>query len=111
MDSFEEEIINLLKEATGIEEIKLEKPQDPKLGDYSFPTFPLAKIEKTNPKVIAEELSKKLKKTDNIKDIKATGGYINFFIKIIHVIFFFYKSTHHFYCFHNTKSFINQFIK
>jgi len=77
---FEQEIIKLLKKETKLKEIKLEIPPDLNLGDYAFPCFQLSKQYKKNPVEIAKELTNKLKPTKNIKDIKATGPYLNFFI-------------------------------
>lgn len=48
---------------------------------YSFPCFKLAKIEKKTPKVIAEDLSKKIELSDFLEEIRAIGPYINFRIK------------------------------
>ncbi|MBU3940335.1 MAG: arginine--tRNA ligase [Nanoarchaeota archaeon] len=77
---FEQEIINLLKKETKLKEIKLEVPPDQSLGDFAFPCFQLSKKYKKNPIEIAKELTSKLKPTKNIKEIKATGPYLNFFI-------------------------------
>lgn len=77
---FKEEIIKLLKPIVKCS-IELEKPPQPELGDYSFTCFHLAKELKKSPNQIAEELAKQIKKSDFLEDIKAVGGYVNFFIK------------------------------
>ena len=79
MDKFKEEIIKALKKEVKAD-IELEVPPKPELGDYAFPCFSLAKIYKKNPNEIASDLSKKIKKSKNIKEIKVIGPYVNFFI-------------------------------
>ena len=76
---FKKEIIKLLKKEVkgGIE---LTTPPNPDMGDFAFPCFVLAKKLKKSPVDIAYDLSQKLKKTDNIEEIKAIGPYLNFFI-------------------------------
>ena len=79
MDKFKQAIVALLKKRVK-QEISLETPPDPKLGDYAFPCFSLAKIEKRNPFEIAKSLAAELKPSLLIKEIKAVGPYVNFFI-------------------------------
>jgi len=79
MDKFKQAITALLKKQVK-QEILLETPPNPKLGDYAFPCFSLAKIRKKNPVEIAKELANKLKPTLLIKEIRAVGSYVNFFI-------------------------------
>ena len=57
-----EDIIELLKKETNLDDIPLEKPPKPELGDYAFPCFSLSKQLKKSPAEIAKELSAKLKK-------------------------------------------------
>ena len=80
MDNFEDEIIKLLKKEVKLKEISLEKPPKPELGDYAFPCFALAKEFKKDPKDIARFLATKIKRTELIKEIKAEGPYLNFFV-------------------------------
>lgn len=80
MNKFQQHIEKELKSATELKEIALEIPPDPKLGDYAFPCFELAKRMKKNPKDIAAELSKKIKKNTLIAEIKTAGPYLNFYI-------------------------------
>lgn len=77
---FEKEIISMLKKETKLDNINLEIPPNPELGDYAFPCFSLSKTMKKDPKKIAEELAGKLKKTKDIKEIRNVGPYVNFFI-------------------------------
>ncbi len=58
----------------------LENPPSKDLGDLAFPTFKLASIFKKNPKDIALELVGKIKLEKGIKEAKAIGPYVNFFI-------------------------------
>lgn len=81
---FEKQIAKLLKPSTKLEEEKiislLETPPDPRLGDYAFPCFILAKEFKKAPNMIAREIVPKIQKNTKIKEIKVIGPYINFFI-------------------------------
>jgi len=79
MDKFKEEIIKALKKEVKAD-IELEIPPKPELGDYAFPCFSLSKIYKKNPNEIASDLSKKIKKSKYIEEIKTIGPYLNFFI-------------------------------
>ncbi len=80
MVDFEEEIIKLLKKEVKLDDISLEKPPKHELGDYAFPCFVLAKDFKKDPKDIARFLATKIKTTKSIKEIKAIGPYLNFFV-------------------------------
>ena len=79
MDKFKEEIIESIKKEVKDTGIELEVPPQADMGDYAFPCFPLAKIYKKNPNQIALELSKKIKKSKYIAEIKVIGPYLNFF--------------------------------
>lgn len=80
MHKFKEHIIDLLKKEAKAENIELEIPPSPEMGDYAFPCFPLAKTYKKSPNEIALGLSKKLKKDKFIDEVKVAGPYLNFFI-------------------------------
>ena len=80
MGKFKEKIIEFLKKNTKQEEVTLEVPPNPEMGDYAFPCFGLAKILKKNPNEIAKDLAKKFSKSSLIKEVKAVGPYVNFFI-------------------------------
>jgi len=58
----------------------IEIPPSDELGDYAFPCFSLAKIEKKNPLLVAEELKEKLKLVKGVSNTEAKAGYVNFFI-------------------------------
>lgn len=83
-----EQVIKILeKELKGKlkkEEIEkfLEVPPSPELGDFAFPCFSLAKLEKKSPLLIAQELTEKLRKDlpKEISNVDSKAGYINFFV-------------------------------
>ncbi len=76
----EKEIKKLLLKEFNIKDVQLSVPPNPKMGDYSFPCFSLSKKLKKTPNEIAIEFQNKLKVTKNIKQIKAMGPYLNFYV-------------------------------
>jgi arginyl-tRNA synthetase len=76
---FKGEIINVLKQETG-QDVSLEVPPNPEMGDYSFPCFSLAKVFKKNPHEIAQDLVKKIPLSNVINKIEIKGAYVNFFV-------------------------------
>ncbi len=86
---FREKIENLIKQtlkkkfniknSKGLD-LSLATPPDFKMGDYSWPCFPLAKIVKKSPREIAEILAEGIKPTKEIKKAEAVNGYLNFFV-------------------------------
>lgn len=89
---FREKIENLIKQVLkkkfniknfkGLD-LSLATPPDFKMGDYSWPCFPLAKIVKKSPREIAEILAEGIKPTKEIEKIEAVNGYLNFFVNKI----------------------------
>jgi arginyl-tRNA synthetase len=72
-----------LEKASGrkISEGELSAPPNPELGDLSSTAaFAAAKAEKKNPKQVAEEIAKKIKKPALVSEVKTAGPYVNFFI-------------------------------
>lgn len=57
----------------------LERPKKSSFGDFSFPTFSLAKIKHQSPNEIAKEISELLNH-DLFKQIDVVSGYVNFFV-------------------------------
>lgn len=57
----------------------IEIPKNKEMGDYSFPTFRLAKTLRKAPNIIAEELVSQIK-SDLFSKIKTVGPYINFYV-------------------------------
>lgn len=80
---FKEHIIEKIVKLTELEhetvENAIEVPPDEKMGDLAFPCFPLAKVMRKAPPVIAQELSEKLSDDDMIDKVQPAGGYLNFF--------------------------------
>ena len=58
----------------------VEIPPNDEMGDYAFPCFSLAKIERKSPLLIAEELKEKHKLGKEISNSDAVAGYVNFFV-------------------------------
>lgn len=56
----------------------IELPPDPKLGDYAYPCFPLAKLLKKPPALIAASLAAAIRLPDFVRSATAAGGYLNF---------------------------------
>src|SRR5215813_9641496 len=84
MNAFRAEIIEFLKRHvpldTGEVERAIEVPPSVDLGDYAFPCFPLAKTLRKAPQVIATELAIAFQRTALIKEVRAAGPYVNFFV-------------------------------
>lgn len=80
---FEEEIVKLLKNA-GVSASKeqLEVPPKKEFGDFSFPVFHLAREQKKNPNLIAQEIADKVKipKDSLVEKANVAGPYVNFFL-------------------------------
>lgn len=81
---FKEEVIMQLEKAIkslyNLEiEVKVEKPKE--IADLAFPCFQLSKILKKDAREISKEISKKIK-GEWIKETKAMGGYVNFYINV-----------------------------
>ncbi|MCT4611781.1 MAG: arginine--tRNA ligase [Clostridia bacterium] len=82
--NFKNELIELL--SSNIEELDkatieklIETPKDPKMGNFAFPCFSLAKAFKKAPNMIAEELKTKLS-SELFEKIENVGPYLNFTI-------------------------------
>lgn len=66
--------------------IKLERPPDQALGDFSFPCFSFTSISKKSPNDTAKTIADHLSANQYIKNIRVDGGYINFEIQEIPLI-------------------------
>ena len=51
------------------------------MGDISFACFEVAKIVKKNPADVARELAASIAPNEIVKETRAVGPYVNFFIK------------------------------
>ena len=82
---FKEYTADALVELTGLEKeaviSALETPPDEKMGDLAFPCFPLAKVLRKAPPIIAQELAEKFADNDAFERVESAGGYLNFFFK------------------------------
>ncbi len=56
-------------------------PPSPKMGDYAFPCFKLAKTLRKAPPAIAAELCEKIALPACVEKCEAQGPYINFFAR------------------------------
>ncbi len=77
------EILGLLKIALDkvpVRLVDIDYPPTPAMGDFSLPCFLLAKKFKKSPVDLARELSEKMKPSGLIKEIRAAGPYLNFFV-------------------------------
>ena len=80
---FKQKVVDLVSEQVDLPKEKIsmliERPKNPKMGDYAFPVFALAKIEHKNPALIAKDIAEKIS-DDNFTNIQAVGPYVNFAI-------------------------------
>ena len=63
-------------------EVLLEVPPSEEMGDFAFPCFGLAKVQKKSPLEIAQEFAEKIRTElpAGISNVDFKGGYVNFFI-------------------------------
>ena len=84
MNAFRDQIIQYLKCHVPLDEAEfqraIEVPPSVELGDYAFPCFPLAKALRKAPQAIATELATAFQPTALIKEARAAGPYVNFFV-------------------------------
>lgn len=79
MKDFKQEVQKILsKHVAG--DIELSIPPDPKMGDYAFPCFIVAKLLNKNPVQVAQDLAKDIVLTKAISKVAAIGPYVNFFV-------------------------------
>lgn len=80
---FKQKVVDLVSEQVDLPKEKIsmliERPKNPKMGDYAFPAFALAKIEHKNPALIAKDIAEKIS-DDNFTSIQVVGPYVNFAI-------------------------------
>jgi arginyl-tRNA synthetase len=84
MNAFRDQIIQYLKSRVALDEAELQRaievPPSVELGDYAFPCFPLAKSLRKAPQAIATELATAFQPSALIKEARAAGPYVNFFV-------------------------------
>ena len=81
--NFKEYVIDKLTELTGLDKSTVsgavEIPPEEKMGDLAFPCFPLAKVMRKAPPLIAKDLAEKFVGDSVLDKCEAVGGYVNFF--------------------------------
>lgn len=86
---FKQKVVDLVSEQVDLPKEKIfmliERPKNPKMGDYAFPAFALAKIEHKNPALIAKDIAEKIS-DDNFTSIQAVGPYVNFAIDHVKLV-------------------------
>src|SRR5919199_3012446 len=84
MNAFRDDIIQFLQSRLQLDEADLQRaievPPSIQLGDYAFPCFPLAKLLRKAPQAIASELAAAFHPTALVKEARAAGPYVNFFV-------------------------------
>ncbi len=59
------------------DDVKIDPPPRPELGDFAVPAFPLAKLTKEPPPAVAARVARDLPRTGVVTDVTATGPFIN----------------------------------
>src|ERR671931_1391287 len=84
MNAFVDDLVQFLKSRLQLDAAEsrrsIEIPPSIQLGDYAFPCFPLAKTLRKAPQAIASELASSFQPTALIREARATGPYVNFFV-------------------------------
>jgi arginyl-tRNA synthetase len=84
MNAFLDEIVQFLRGHVPLAEAELrqaiEVPPSVQLGDYALPCFPLAKLMRRAPQAIAAELAEQFQPTARVREARAVGPYLNFFV-------------------------------
>lgn len=85
MVNFKEEIAKLIAEhveGLALSEIQdmVEVPQDPKMGDYAFPCFKLAKVLRKAPPLIAKGIAEGISGDSLFEKVEQVNAYVNMFI-------------------------------
>ncbi|MBN8209169.1 arginine--tRNA ligase [Bacillus sp. NTK071] len=81
-DLFAQELYGACDEQLAKEEIvqRIEKPKYEKLGDYAFPCFDLARVQRTAPDKIASNIASRIQ-SPLFQKVVAVGPYINVFLE------------------------------
>jgi arginyl-tRNA synthetase len=84
MNAFVDDLVQFLKSRLQLDAAELRRsieiPPSIQLGDYAFPCFPLAKTLRKAPQAIAVELASSFQPTTLLREARATGPYVNFFV-------------------------------
>ena len=80
---FKQQIAETISQLTSLDASDVaaafEIPPNPEMGDLAFPCFPLARVMRKAPPVIATELAEKFPESEFIEKVNAVGGYLNIF--------------------------------
>jgi len=84
MESFKTTVVEALEDGTGMSPDDLRglitTPPKREMGDFAFPCFALAKQRRTNPAALAGELAGKIEARGAVREVRAVGPYVNFFL-------------------------------
>jgi arginyl-tRNA synthetase len=84
MNIFKDQIIRLLSDLVPLEpehiRQDLEAPPNLDMGNYAFPCFKLAKINRAAPGKIAAQLAERVPEDPLLEKVEANGPYLNFFL-------------------------------
>lgn len=80
--SIAEKIFKTLDNKVSIEQIeeKIEIPKDNTNGDFAYPCFNLAKVLRSSPANIANDIKEKINCDKSIEKVEVLNGYLNFYI-------------------------------
>src|SRR3954468_21731555 len=86
MERFAKQVAQALSTVlkTEVAATELELPPDPKMGDFGFPTFRLAKEFKKGPPQVASQLAGEIQAAKKLPpeiSVAAVGPYVNFTVK------------------------------
>ena len=77
---FKQKVVDLVSEQVDLPKEKISmliaRPKNPKMGDYAFTEFALAKIEHNHPALFARDVSEKLRYY-NLARLQAFVRYVN----------------------------------
>lgn len=79
-EQIKEDIYNILKDITDINDIIIEKPKDRTMGDYAIPCFTFSKVLRKSPIEIANFIKNQLDDTKYEK-MEVVNGYLNIFVQ------------------------------
>src|SRR5262245_54764710 len=84
MNAFRDDIVEFLKNHVPLSDTEVQRaieiPPSVELGDYAFPCFPLSKTLRKAPQAIAVDVATAFQPTALVKEARATGPYVNFFV-------------------------------
>lgn len=76
-----DKVKNELAQALNIGPESLVYPPNPEMGDLSWPMFEVAKLAGLSPVILAIQKAKEFSVLSDIKEVKAVGPYLNFYLE------------------------------